>query len=83
MALHFPLTGNVEWFYLCGMDMKHVIASGGGLVKLARAVGLKHSSVWAWKRVPAEHAKAVEQATGIPRHELRPDLWEAPDKEAA
>lgn len=31
-------------------------------------------------RVSAEHAVAIEQATerGVGRHELRPDLWDAP-----
>lgn len=46
---------------------------------MARLVGLKQSSVWAWlkkqKPLPAEHVLTVEAATGISRHDLRPDLY--------
>jgi DNA-binding transcriptional regulator YdaS (Cro superfamily) len=41
------------------------------------AVGLKISrgSVSRWRRVPAERVVDVEKITGIPREELRPDLY--------
>lgn len=61
---------------LSGMDIREIIRAGGGPTKLGQAVGLKHSSVIAWKRVPADHLAAVSQATGIPPHVLRPDLAE-------
>ena len=60
------------------MDIKQIIRAGGGPSKLGAAVGRKHSSVIAWTRVPAEHAATVERVTGIPRHVLRPDLWDVP-----
>jgi len=30
------------------------------------------------RRIPAERALAIEKVTGIPRHLLRPDLWDPP-----
>lgn len=49
--------------------------AGVGLVITRQAVSQ-------WRIVPAEHAEAVEAATGIKRHVLRPDLWEAPARRA-
>jgi DNA-binding transcriptional regulator YdaS (Cro superfamily) len=60
------------------MNMRDIIASGGGASKLARALGLHHTTVLGWDRVPAERVPAVSAVTGIPRHELRPELWEPP-----
>lgn len=62
--------------------LNRAIAGTGGVNKLARAVGLKQNSVSAWRRVPAEHVIAVSKASGVPRHELRPDLY-PPDEAAA
>ncbi|MCB2048550.1 MAG: helix-turn-helix domain-containing protein [Novosphingobium sp.] len=51
----------------------------GGQASLARICGITQPSVWKWfqssKRLPAEHVLAVEAATGISRHELRPDIY--------
>lgn len=50
--------------------------AAGGPSKLAEALGdLSSQAVSQWKRVPAERVIAVEKITGIPRHELRPDLY--------
>ena len=47
----------------------------GGYAALARALGKTRAGLWQWKRVPAERVLAVERVTGVPRHELRPDLY--------
>lgn len=51
----------------------------GSQAALARLCGVKQPSVWHWlknsQRLPAEHVLAVEAATGISRHELRPDIY--------
>jgi hypothetical protein len=60
------------------MEMAEIIRRGGGIVKLGAAVGRHHATVWGWTRVPPQHVKAVSVATGIPPHQLRPDLWDAP-----
>jgi DNA-binding transcriptional regulator YdaS (Cro superfamily) len=50
------------------------------MADLARRIGINKSSVtlWGQRRVPAERVLEVEKATGIPRHELRPDIYPAP-----
>lgn len=47
----------------------------GGYAALARKLGKTRGGLWQWKRVPAERVLAVEAATGVPRHQLRPDLY--------
>lgn len=58
----------------------------GGQLALAKAIGTTQSNVWTWlnkskRGVPAEMAGRIEAATGVPRHELRPDVF-APQVEA-
>lgn len=47
--------------------------------EMARICGVKQPSVWAWvhgkKQLPAEHVLKVEAATGVSRHDLRPDIY--------
>jgi DNA-binding transcriptional regulator YdaS (Cro superfamily) len=56
-----------------------VIEALGGLTKTASALGIDNPSVIAnWRtrgRVPADKALEVEAATGISRHDLRPDIF--------
>lgn len=55
--------------------------AAGGPTNLARALGIRHGAIRSWHeagRIPAERVPAVERATGIPRHQLRPDLYDDP-----
>ena len=57
------------------------ISRAGGVAYLGATVGVAHSSVVRWRqegRVPAKHVLAVETATGVARHRLRPDLYPLP-----
>lgn len=55
----------------------------GGVVALARELGIKHTAMYSWTRVPAERVLDIERVTGISRHELRPDIFgPAPEKVA-
>ncbi|HQS95063.1 MAG: hypothetical protein B7X90_01905 [Novosphingobium sp. 17-62-19] len=51
----------------------------GSQDRMARLCGVKQPSVWRWlhrqRRLPAEHVLKVEQATGVSRHDLRPDIY--------
>jgi DNA-binding transcriptional regulator YdaS (Cro superfamily) len=42
---------------------------------IARALSITPSAIHQWHRVPAERVIEFERVTGIPRHELRPDLY--------
>jgi DNA-binding transcriptional regulator YdaS (Cro superfamily) len=54
-------------------------------IDLARQLNVDKATVSRWMhgRIPAERVLAIEQATGISRHELRPDLYPASDEAAA
>lgn len=65
------------------MELSKIIAKAGGPSKVAKAIGRHHTSILGWKRVPVEHVKAMETLTGIPRHILRDDVYEAPADEVA
>jgi Putative antitoxin of bacterial toxin-antitoxin system, YdaS/YdaT/T5orf172 domain len=54
-----------------------------GVSGLARALCLTRQAVSQWDKIPAERVPEIEGLTGVPRHELRPDLWDAPHAEAA
>lgn len=50
----------------------------GSQAALARMVDVSQPTVWRWvrdARIPAEHVPAVSRVTGIPRRELRPDIF--------
>lgn len=55
------------------------VAQIGTQQAMAKRLGVAQPSIWRWIRskrgVPGEHVLAVEQATGISRHDLRPDLY--------
>ena len=47
----------------------------GGVVALARELGIKHTALYSWKRVPAERVLDIERISGVSRHEMRPDIF--------
>ena len=48
--------------------------------ELARGLGITHGAVSQWDQVPMNRVLDVERLTGIPRHELRPDIY-PPERE--
>lgn len=63
-----------------GMDgkthsLRRAIEAAGGLAVLARQLGISVQAVSQWTEVPPLRVVAVERITGVPRHELRPDLY--------
>lgn len=55
--------------------MERALSVVGGVSSLARLIGVSQPAISGWKRIPSERVLAVEQLTGIPRTELRPDLY--------
>jgi DNA-binding transcriptional regulator YdaS (Cro superfamily) len=48
----------------------------GRLAVLAGACKITHAAILQWKRIPSDHVLTIEKVTGIPRKDLRPDLYE-------
>ncbi|MCA6107741.1 molecular chaperone TorD family protein [Bradyrhizobium cenepequi] len=59
-----------------GLD--RAIAAAGGVAELARKIGVSQPSISNGNTLPAQRVMAVEAATGVPRKELRPDLYGEP-----
>ena len=47
----------------------------GGLRAVGKALGVTFQAVGAWNRCPRDHVLKLAQITGIPRSEIRPDLY--------
>jgi predicted DNA-binding transcriptional regulator AlpA len=60
-------------------QVRLAVQRAGGTTALARALGIEHTSLYRWKRIPAERVLDVEALTGIPCCELRPDIY-PPDR---
>lgn len=58
------------------LTLRDVISIAGGCVQLSRALGIDHTAVVKWKRVPARRLAEVARITGIAPQVLRPDLAE-------
>lgn len=60
----------------------------GGQLPLAKKINTSQSQVWYWltrskNGVAAEYVLPIEEATGISRHALRPDLYPEQRAESA
>jgi DNA-binding transcriptional regulator YdaS (Cro superfamily) len=65
--------------------LTQAIKKAGGQAALARVLArqtgrpIRQGHVWAWihrsRRVPPELVLAIEIATGVSRHDLRPDIY--------
>jgi len=80
------LTGSVAHHYTRVMLIplaQECADRAGGIAHLARALRIKHPSIYGWKRIPAERVLQLETITGIPRHKLRADLYPPPRKRGA
>jgi TorA maturation chaperone TorD len=55
--------------------LQEAIRAVGGVTELARRIGISQPSVSNWSKVPAERVLQVENASGIARTILRPDLY--------
>lgn len=55
------------------------VEKAGSQAEIARIAGVSTTAVWKWvqssKRVPAEFVLKIEAATGVSRHDLRPDIY--------
>lgn len=78
--IRMPLEDNLQ------TSVAKACRTAGGQAALARQLGIRQSTVSSWLRrgneLPAKFVIPVEQAFGISRHELRPDLYPIVDPAA-
>jgi Bacterial toxin YdaS len=55
--------------------IKLAIEAVGGHRKLGRLLNVTHQAIGQWTCVPGERLIEVEVLTGVPREQLRPDLF--------
>lgn len=59
--------------------LKAAVGKIGSQSATGRLLKVTQAAVWGWLNqkgmLPAEHVLAVEEATGISRHRLRPDVY--------
>lgn len=63
--------------------LKEAIKRAGGQTALASKIGVRQSLISFWLNqardgVAPDKVPAIEQATGVPRYELRPDVFQHP-----
>lgn len=59
------------------------LLAGYGFSRLAEQLGLTPHAVSQWHQVPAQHVVRVEEITGIPREQLRRDLYRGMERARA
>jgi DNA-binding transcriptional regulator YdaS (Cro superfamily) len=59
---------------------KQAVAKAGGPSKLSDVLGISRQAIEQWTVVPPKHVLRVEEASGISRHELRPDIYGEPPR---
>lgn len=57
---------------------QQAIRNAGGPVAVGKALGITHQAVLQWDQCPPIRVIELERLSGIPRHELRPDIYPAP-----
>jgi len=55
--------------------LDRAIKAAGGLTNLAASLNITKQAVAQWSEVPPLRVLEVERASGVSRHELRPDLY--------
>lgn len=58
--------------------LKQAVEKAGGPAKLGQLLGISGAAVSQWRMCPPLRVIAVEAASGVPRHDLRPDLYPPP-----
>jgi DNA-binding transcriptional regulator YdaS (Cro superfamily) len=58
--------------------LETAINSIGTAHQFAKRIGVTPQAISQWRRVPALRVLQVEAISGVPRHELRPDIYPPP-----
>lgn len=65
--------------FMSKFDYKAAVARAsevlGGQEQLGAQFNISQAAVSQWGKIPVERVLDIERLTGIPRHELRPDIY--------
>lgn len=67
-------------------SVSDIIKTTGGVTKIACELGVPVATVSSWglrNQVPATRVLDFERITGVPRHEIRPDIYPSPQSDEA
>ena len=59
---------------------KQLVLMAGGPRSLAARIGTSRQAVAKWDRVPAHWVRLMEELTGVPAEQIRPDVFGRPLK---
>ena len=65
------------------IELDKFLSIHGNKSRLAREIGVTKGAITQWGECPVKRVPDVEKVTGIPRHVLRPDFFNAPQGAAA
>lgn len=63
--------------------LARAVKVAGGQTELANLINTKQQNVWQWLnrdgKASAKYVVKISEATGVPCHELRPDIFPTPE----
>lgn len=62
---------------------KQLVLKAGGPRSLAARIGTSRQAVAKWDRVPAHWVRLMEELTGVPAEQIRPDVFGRPTRRRA
>lgn len=57
------------------IGLQRAVDAAGGIRSLARLLGVSHTAILKWERVPDVWILRIEEVTKVPRHKLRQDMF--------
>jgi DNA-binding transcriptional regulator YdaS (Cro superfamily) len=85
--MQVSLARGVEQGYkraMCKLAMQRAVDEAvrrtGSLNRLAKRLGISRQALQQWEEVPVRRVLALEEISGVPRHEIRPDVYPPPSK---
>jgi DNA-binding transcriptional regulator YdaS (Cro superfamily) len=57
------------------VGLERAINAVGSIYRLAQLLDIQPSAIRKWRRVPDHRIVEIEQKVGVPREQLRPDLY--------
>jgi DNA-binding transcriptional regulator YdaS (Cro superfamily) len=57
------------------LQTKQLVAKAGGPRALAERIGTSRQAVAKWEKVPPHWVRLMEELTGVPAEQIRPDIF--------